>query len=196
MRRALSSVAACALVAMASLPAAANAKTLKKTFSSGNVNLTIPEPFGIFQPDLDSIIRVKYRGRIRDVDVAVRITIPDDRDLGLSVDRAGDQGSPPGRGQLNQPKGPDFGAGPTGCGGTPTVFDSQATTPILQGSPPFLGSYVPVNSLNGFNRGRVDGKWRLTVTDQFPGSIDGTPANPGVLNCWKVTVRYKPQGKK
>lgn len=195
MRRGLISVAVCAVAALASAPTAA-AELKKKPFSSGNVNLTIPEPFGIFQPDLDSIIRVKTRGRIRDVNVAVRITIPDDRDLGLFVTVPAIKGAHlKEHGQLNQPKGPDFGAGPTGCGGTPTVFDSQAATPILQGAPPFLGSYVPVNSLNGFNRGRVDGKWRLTVTDRFPGSIDGTPASPGVLNCWKLTVRYKPQRK-
>ena len=52
-------------------------------------------------------------------------------------------------GLLNEPKGPDFGAGPTGCGGTPTVFDSQATTPILQALPPFLGPTSPSTPSTG-----------------------------------------------
>ncbi len=42
----------------------------------------------------------------------------------------------------------------------------------------------------------MDGKWKLTVTDSFAGTIDGMPAGQAVLNCWKVTVRYKPQRRK
>ena len=34
------------------------------------------------------------------------------------------------------------------------------------------------------------------VTDSFAGTIDGMPSGQAVLNCWKVTVRYKPQRKK
>jgi hypothetical protein len=79
------------------------------------------------------------RGRIRDVNVSVRITIPDDRDLELAVFGPTFKGSTlKENGFLNSPKGADFGAGPASCVGTPTVFDSQAETSILDGQPPFL----------------------------------------------------------
>jgi subtilisin-like proprotein convertase family protein len=77
----------------------------------------------------------------------------------------------------------------------PTVFDSQATTSIFQGLPPFLGSFMPATPLNGLNGGQLHGKWTLELLDSFPGNIDGTAGNPGVLNCWKLKVRYKPQRK-
>ena len=31
---------------------------------------------------------------------------------------------------------------------------------------------------------------------QFAGTIDGLSSGEAVLDCWKVTVRYKPQRKK
>ena len=117
----------------------------------------------------------------------------DDRDLELSVVGPTFKGSNlKENGFLNSPKGPDFGAGPASCGGTPTVFDSQAPTSIVQGSPPFLGSFAPLTSLDGLRGGRVQGKWTLELLDHFPGNIDGSAGAPGVLNCWKLTIRYKP----
>ena len=59
MRSRLGLCVVCAVAVIAALPAAgAEAKTIKKTFSSGNVNLAVPEPFGIFAPDLVSTIKV------------------------------------------------------------------------------------------------------------------------------------------
>jgi subtilisin-like proprotein convertase family protein len=171
----------------------AEAKVKKKTFSSGNLGLQIPDPSGIEIFPIDSPIKVKVKGRIKDVNVSVRITIPDDRDLELSVIGPTSKGSLlKENGFLNSPKGPDFGAGPASCAGTPTVFDSQATTSILQGQPPFLGSFSPQTSLNGFRGGRLKGRWALEVLDHFAGSIDGSAGGPGVLDCWKLTVKYKP----
>jgi subtilisin-like proprotein convertase family protein len=171
----------------------AKPKLRTTTFSSGDVNLLIPEPVGIQAFPISSTIRVKVRGRIKDVNVAVRITIPDDRDLELIVVGPTVKGARLKEHAFrNDPKGADFGTGPPSCAGTPTIFDSQATTPILQGLPPFAGSFVPSQSLNGLRRGRVDGKWSLELLDSFPGNIDGTAGAPGVLNCWKLTIRYRP----
>ena len=181
------------LGALVLLMPAAGAEAKKKTFSSGNLGLQIPEPAGIESFPIASTIRVKTKGRIKDVNVSVRITIPDDRDLELSVVGPTFKGSNlKENGFLNSPKGPDFGAGPASCGGTPTVFDSQAPTSIVQGSPPFLGSFAPLTSLDGLRGGRVQGKWTLELLDHFPGNIDGSAGAPGVLNCWKLTIRYKP----
>ncbi|MGH2983982.1 MAG: hypothetical protein ACRDK5_06980 [Solirubrobacterales bacterium] len=187
--------------AVACLPAgvaSAKAKLKTKTFSSGNVNLQIPEPVGIQSFFLDSSIQVKARGRIKDVNVAVRVTIPDDRDLEILVTGPTVKGARLKEHAFrNDPKGADFGAGPASCAGMPTVFDSQATTSILQGLPPFLGSFVPSTSLNGLNGGRLQGKWTLNVMDVFRGSVDGPQfTSAGVLNCWKLKIRYKPQRRR
>jgi subtilisin-like proprotein convertase family protein len=189
----LAVLASLALTVAASGSSEAKLKT--KTFSSGGINRQIPEPVGIQSFSLTSSIQVKPRGRVRDVNVAVRITIPDDRDLEIQVNGPTFNGA-----QLkehafrNDPKGADFGAGPASCAGTPTVFDSQATTSIFQGLPPFLGSFAPTTSLNALNGGRLRGKWTLEVMDVFRGSVDGPQFNSaGVLNCWKLKIRYKPQ---
>jgi subtilisin-like proprotein convertase family protein len=176
---------------------AAGADAKKKTFSSGNLGLQIPEPVGLESFPITSTIRVKAKGRIKDVNVSVRITIPDDRDLELIVFSPTFKGSNlKENGFLNSPKGPDFGAGPASCSGTPTVFDSQAPISILQGAPPFVGSFAPATPLDGLRGGRLQGKWTLELLDHFPGSIDGTPGSPGILDCWKLTIRYKPAKRK
>jgi subtilisin-like proprotein convertase family protein len=185
--------------ALVVLPAGvAEGKLKKKTFSSGNVNLPIPEPVGIQSFSLSSSIRVKPQGRIKDVNVAVRITIPDDRDLEILVSGPRFNGSRLKEHAFrNDPKGADFGAGPASCAGTPTVFDRQAATSIFQGLPPFLGTFIPATSLNTFNGGRTRGKWTLDLTDVFRGSVDGPQfASAGVLNCWKLMIRYKPEPRR
>jgi subtilisin-like proprotein convertase family protein len=200
MRGRVSLFGVCAVAAaLISLPAApAEAKLKTKTFSSGNVNLQIPEPVGLESFTLTSPIRVKPKGRIKDVNVSVRVTIPDDRDLEILV--SGPQFTASRLKEhafRNDPKGADFGSGPAGCAGTPTTFDSQAGISIFQGVPPFLGRFVPATSLNTFNGGRLRGKWRLEVVDVFRGSVDGPQfSSAGVLNCWKLKVRYKPEPKK
>jgi subtilisin-like proprotein convertase family protein len=179
-----------------SMPAGvAGAKT--KTFSSGNLGVQIPDPLGNELFVISSPIRVKTKGRIRDVNVSVRITIPDARDLEFMVVGPTFNGATlKENGFLNSAKGPDFGTGPAGCDGTPTVFDSQAPVSIVQGSPPFIDSFSPATSLNTLRGGRLQGKWGLELMDHFPGSIDGTTGAPGVLDCWKLTVRYKPKKRK
>jgi subtilisin-like proprotein convertase family protein len=184
-------------VALLTSVAVAEGKTKTKTFSSGNLGLQIPEPVGIESFPISSAIRVKTKGRIKDVNVSVRITIPDDRDLELAVFGPTFKGSNlKNNGFLNSPKGPDFGAGPASCAGTPTVFDSQAPISILDGAPPFVGSFRPETTLDGLRGGRLQGKWSLEVMDLFRGNIDGSPGSPGVLDCWKLTVRYKPAKRK
>jgi hypothetical protein len=189
-------LAALTVLVVLSMPAGgAGAKT--KTFSSGNLGLQIPEPVGVQSFVISSPIRVKAKGRVKDVNVSVRITIPDARDLELTfVGPTSNGATLKENGFLNSPKGPDFGTGPASCGGTPTVFDSQAPVSIVQGSPPFLGSFSPATSLNTLRGGRLQGKWALELMDHFPGSIDGTPGGPSVLDCWKLTIRYKPKKAK
>jgi subtilisin-like proprotein convertase family protein len=200
LRRAISLGVFFAAGAVACLPtglAGAKGKLKTKTFSSGNLNRQILEPVGIQAFHVTSSIRVKPRGRIKDVNVAVRVTIPDDRDLEILMMGPTFKGARLKEHAFrNDPKGADFGSGPASCAGVPTVFDSQATTSIFTGLPPFLGSFMPATSLNGLNGGQLRGRWTLELLDLFPGNIDGTAGNPGVLNCWKLKVRYRPQRRK
>lgn len=190
-------VVAAAVLCVSAGAAGAKSKLKTKTFSSGNINRQIPEPVGLQAFPITSSIQVKPRGRIKDVDVAVRVTIPDDRDLEILVQGPTVKGARLKEHAFrNDPKGADFGAGLASCDGMPTVFDSQATTSIFQGLPPFLGSFAPSTPLTALNRGPVHGKWTLELLDSFPGNIDGSPGNPGVLNCWKLKIRYKPQRRR
>ena len=192
----------CLLLATA-CAAAPSAEARQRTFSSGNLNLTIPDAAGVQSFPISAPIHVKARGKIKDVNVAVRISIPEDRDLELAIE------GPIGRtggfafaqlknhGFLNSPKGPDFGSGPATCTGASTVFDDQAATSILQGQPPFAGSFIPEEPLRPLKRGRLAGKWTLDLLDFFPGSLGGPPSGaPGVLHCWSLTITYKPQKRK
>lgn len=48
-----------------------------------------------------------------------------------------------------------------------TTFDDEAITPIERGSPPFEGSYRPLESLSTFDGQDAYGTWRLSVYDAF-----------------------------
>jgi hypothetical protein len=90
MRGRASFLGVCLAVAAVCLPpgvAGAKAKLKTKTFSSGNINRQIPEPVGIQAFPITSSIQVKPRGRVKDVNVAVRVTIPDDRSRSWSKGR-------------------------------------------------------------------------------------------------------------
>jgi subtilisin-like proprotein convertase family protein len=179
----------CALALLAAMPAAATAKT--KTFSSGDIDRAIPDVIGGGGVAIDSPVVIKKRGKVKDVNVAVRISHPDARDLDLIVENPAIKGFQLKEvGQLSEPPGADFGAGPPDCAGAVfTVFDSQATTPIFGATPPFAGSFLPAAPLGGFNGGQLRGKWRLELLDHNPGDA-------GVLNCWQLRVRYKPAKKR
>lgn len=93
-------------------------------------------------------------------------------------------------GTLQDPAGADFGAGSAGCkGATFTVFDDQAPTSILVGSPPLLGSFAPLEPLAALNRTQLRDRWYLDVLDFSPGGA-------GVIDCWQMKIRYTPAQRK
>jgi len=159
-------------VAVVCLPAGvagAKAKLKTKTFSSGNINRQIPEPLGIQAFPITSSIQVKPRGRVKDVNVAVRVTIPDDRDLEILVQGPTFKGARLKEHAFrNDLKGADFGAGPA-CAGVSTVFDSQATISIFQGLPPFLGSFVPRRPSTGSTADSFTANGRWSCWTRFRG---------------------------
>ena len=65
-----------------------------------------------------------------------------------------------------------------------TIFDDDATVPITQGTPPYVGSFQPQEPLalyDLFNGTNLNGVWTLNVVDSVPG-------NTAQLNCWSLTI--------
>ncbi len=50
-----------------------------------------------------------------------------------------------------------------------TLLDDQATTPIGNGTAPFIGSYIPQEPLSAFNGLNPNGIWQLIVIDDASG---------------------------
>jgi hypothetical protein len=65
---------------------------------------------------------------------------------------------------------------------TNTVFDDAATTSIINGTPPFTGTYSPFQSLNNAYRGKDSaGTWTLHI-------VNHSTSNSGTLNGWSLTL--------
>jgi len=183
-----------AVVAAVALCAAAPVAGKTKTFSSGPINRAIPDSSSAVVFFIEDSIKIKKKGRIKDVNVGVRITHPDSRFIHVEL---GNVGGAPGFASLTtdgfrslaNPKAADFGSGTPDCTGSVTTFDSDAPIPITQGATPYAGAFAPMSTLNVFDRKQLKGKWRLELGDIQPGDA-------GVLNCWQLTVRYKPQKRK
>jgi subtilisin-like proprotein convertase family protein len=195
-RTALIAVAALAIGLVIAAPAAqARKKVITKTFEvgvgapAGGVALNIPDGGGAAQQLVRDPIAVKGlnpRGKIKDVNVGVRITHPFARDLEtyLATPRGGINLSHGVGGSGN-----NYGNGFAGCSGGLTVFDSQTptsiATPGLQA--PFVGFYAPQESLNLVNglgdKKATNATWSLLVMDD--NNMHGT----GTLDCFQLTVR-------
>jgi subtilisin-like proprotein convertase family protein len=61
-----------------------------------------------------------------------------------------------------------------------TIFDDAALTSIVDGMPPFSGSYRPEQPLATFANTSAPGSWRLQVTDD-------NFTNGGTLHAWNLT---------
>jgi len=67
-----------------------------------------------------------------------------------------------------------------------TLFDDEAQTWILDGSPPFLGAYQPQQSLSGADGIPAAGDWQLRI-------VDSNQPDGGVLEFWTLILTYPPQ---
>lgn len=74
------------------------------------------------------------------------------------------------------------GNGGSGDNYTDTVFDQEADTFIISGSPPFTGSFIPEGDLSVLYGGLAFGEWTLSVSDTF-GAFDG-----GMINDFTLEV--------
>ncbi len=166
-----------------------------RVFSSGPINRPIPDTVGIAGVEIAPSFKVEAKGRVRDVSYRVRVTHPNAEQLELGASHAPSGGvlrlaKLKEHGTLLDPVGADLGAGGYGCDGASfTVFDDQAPTPILQGAPPFLGSFAPVTPLSVMNGTQLRGRWYLDVLDITEGGV-------GTIECWQVKIRYTPAKKR
>jgi subtilisin-like proprotein convertase family protein len=174
------------VVATALLAAPASAKKKTRTYSSGPIGAPILDnTFNLYT------LRAKGKGKIRDVNVAVRITHPFDRDLDIYLV------SPRARFVLlssdNGGSNNDYGSGAADCTGTFTVFDDLGTTPINAGRPsaaaPFGGTFRPEQPLATFNGAKAKGTWQLLVSDDEARDV-------GTVNCWELTIAAKRKKRK
>jgi hypothetical protein len=160
-----------------------------QTFSSGDINVPLPAGaatgLNVFKQTL------KSQGKITDVNVSIRLTNanpngdfkhlislrgPNSGYVGLAGERAG----------------AGYGAGPSSCASSPTIFDDEA--PVAWADPgavaPFVGPHRPSEPLTAFDGASPQGTWDLLITSNY-GSF-GAP----VLNCWQLTITYKAKKKK
>jgi subtilisin-like proprotein convertase family protein len=194
-RVALISMAALACGLVLAAPAQARKKVITKTYARGvgaplgGTALNIPDGGGAAQQLVRDPVFVRglnKRGKIKDVDVSVRITHPFASDLEIYL------ATP--RGVLNMShdvggNGRNYGNGFAGCGGGLTTFDSETptsiATPGLQA--PFVGFYAPQESLrwlDGLGGKKANNAvWSLLVMD------DNNQHGTGTVDCFKLTVR-------
>lgn len=166
-------------IAVLAFAAVALAAVKTKTFSTGSISKAINDQDVRFQK-----IQVRKRGKLRDLDVAVRADHTEIEDLTLLLE------SPKGKFvklYTNAASGDDLGSGSDSCGGTPTVFDDEAATPVENGTAPLDGRFRPEQSLSKFNRSQIRGKWTLIISD-------GDGGDSGTLFCAKLQMRYKKTG--
>jgi hypothetical protein len=191
----LVAITALALGLVLAAPAAqARKKVITKTYEvgvgspNGGVALNIPDGGGPSIQLVRDALAVKGlnpRGKIKDVNVSVRISHPFAADLETYL------ATP--RGVINLShdvggSGNNYGNGFAGCSGGLTTFDSQTptsiATPGLQA--PFVGTFAPEESLNLLNglgdKKATNATWSLLVMD------DNNTHGTGTLDCYRLTV--------
>lgn len=142
-------------------------------FASGTTgNLT---PVAI--PDAGSVVMSLTANQqvfVVDADVRVNIRHSFDADLTMAVSRVGVTVTLA------------TGVGGSGDNFSNTVFDSQAAIAIsgTDASPPYTGTFVPMQSLDAFNSMPKAGAWTLTVADN-------TAGNTGTILSWTLTTRQR-----
>jgi uncharacterized repeat protein (TIGR01451 family) len=149
--------------------------------SSGAVDLPIPETASSSLED--DILGVDLgdgfeNARVTDVNLHIRINHTKDDDLRISLTHDG-MTVPVAR--ENGGDGDDYGTG-SGCDGTFTKLDDEATTDISDGSAPFAGSFMPENPLSAFDGKIAEGDWKLKIVD------DSDNTETGALVCWKLEI--------
>jgi subtilisin-like proprotein convertase family protein len=172
-------VAAIAGLALALAPAA-GAKTKTTTFSSGPLGTPIGD-------NAAAASRVALpKGKVKDVNVLVRLTHGVAQDVDLSL--LPPQGPPLVLSTDNGATGNSYGAGPNDCTGSFTVFDDSSPIAIQAAEAPFVGFFRPEHPLATLNGIQMKGPWWFLFADDAGG-------NSGILGCWQLQVTYQAKKK-
>jgi subtilisin-like proprotein convertase family protein len=138
------------------------------TFSSGNVNIPIPD-VGTATAPL-TINGIPSTTVVQSLTVTVNINHTFDGDLSITLIAPSGTQVP-----LYSPGDFNF-FSPTTANFTNTVFDDNAALPISAGDPPYTGSFRPDSPLSVLKGLNLNGTWQLQVTDNFPVDV-GTILN-------------------
>jgi len=126
-------------------------------------------------PDLliiNDTILVSTTGKISEVKVNLNINHPNDGELLIMLRSPND--NTVGLSSYN---------GTGGANYTNTTFDDSASVSIVNGTPPFTGSYRPQNSFAPFINTNLNGPWVLRIFDK-------TAGNQGTLLSWCILFKY------
>ena len=176
------------------LPGQAAASPVTKVYSSGNLNLPIADSVQLFPGAISAEftfarIAVPDEGTVLGVKVRIRLQhalgsggLFDFLSLGSPDRPEGDEGE---TSATVSNKFGDFGTGAADCSGTPAVLDDAAPTAIETSTPPFVGSYRPVDPFSTLAGVPLKGEWDLSF-------LDVTPGSGGTLYCWELEVTYEP----
>jgi len=118
-----------------------------------------------------STINISDTFSISDVNVTIDITQPWVGDLYICI--RGPDGTLVELSTFNGGSGDNY---------TNTTFDDEASISIVDGSPPFTGSFRPEGSLSDFDGKTTNGTWTLYV--------DNWLHCEGTLNSWSLTITF------
>jgi|GEM_PF-5714185 len=121
----------------------------------------VPVPFGVQTGT--AVIRVPDMFDINDVDVILSIEHTWDSDVSVSLISPWQTVV-----YLIQ------NVGSNGDNFTDTYLNDDAIYPLSSGIAPFTGSFLPSQSLSGFNRESGQGEWRLMLEDDYPSTDNGS----------------------
>jgi subtilisin-like proprotein convertase family protein len=175
-RRRLALIAGALLAVALVASGPADAKKRTRTFSSGPLGT----PVGDNAAAASRLVLPK--GRIRDVNVFVRLDHGRNEDVDLSL--LPPRGVPLILSTDNGETGNNYGAGTNDCTGSFTAFDDEAPVAIAQATSPFVGFFRPEHSLAALDDVKMQGPWWFLFADDAGG-------NSGFLGCWALQVTYK-----
>jgi len=142
------------------------------SYNSNDTPVNIPDNNAT---GINSVINILETSEITDVNVTVNLTHTWDEDLILTLI------APNGTEVLLSNRN-----GGNGDNYTSTVFDSDATDLIENGSAPFTGTFVPEGDLDALVGSFSGGNWTLNVSDN-------AGQDTGIINSWTLEICGSPQ---
>lgn len=126
-------------------------------------------------PDLSILydtININVTGKVSNIKINLNINHPDDGELLISLKSPAN-----GTATLSTYNGVG------GANYTNTTFDDSALVSIVNGVPPFTGSYKPQNPFTTLLNSDINGNWILRIYDKAAG-------NQGTLLNWCILLKY------